>query len=116
MKEFIWTNLDSKFHQQIPVWFQALLENKGDRVVGVGISTGGRVDSESGEILFATQILNGWSGVALRKYVQNNLGLPCYVENDGNCAALAELHFGKHSLDSFVMFHFGTGIGWYAML
>ena len=92
-------------------FFQDLLDHKGDRVVGVGVSTGGRVNSESGEILFATKILNGWSGVALRTYVQKNLGLPCYVENDGNCAALAELHFGSHNVDSFVMFHFGTGIG-----
>ena len=71
--------------------FQDLLENKRDLVVGVGVSTGGRVNSETGEILFATKVLSGWGGVALKTRLQEQLGLPCYVENDGNCAALAEV-------------------------
>ncbi|XP_063718449.1 bifunctional UDP-N-acetylglucosamine 2-epimerase/N-acetylmannosamine kinase-like isoform X1 [Symsagittifera roscoffensis] len=88
-----------------------LLENKRDLVVGVGVSTGGRVNSETGEILFATKVLSGWGGVALKTRLQEQLGLPCYVENDGNCAALAEVHFGLHKMEDMVVLHFGTGIG-----
>ena len=71
-------------------------------MAGVGVSTGGRVNSETGEILFATKVLSGWRGTPLKTRLQEELGLPCYVENDGNCAALAELHFGQNKVEDMV--------------
>ena len=87
------------------------MEKRRDSVAGVGVSTGGRVNTETGEILYATKTLNGWSGVGLKTRLQEALGLPCCVENDGNCAALAEMHFGVRHLEDLVLLHFGTGIG-----
>jgi len=85
---------------------------QGYRVQGIGISTGGRVDFERGEVLAATALLPDWQRVPLRDLAVAHLGLPTWVDNDGNCAALGELWFGagqdcRHFLSVVV----GTGIG-----
>ena len=79
---------------------------------GVAISTAGVVNSETGEILFANDNIPDYTGINLKKRVENEFGLPCEVENDVNAAALGEFAYGsgknyKHILCLTV----GTGIG-----
>lgn len=78
----------------------------------VGISTAGKVDSASGEIIFASENLPGYSGTKLSKKIKNNTGLECFVENDVNSAALAESWRGAgKELSTFVCLTLGTGVG-----
>jgi glucokinase len=78
----------------------------------IGISTGGDVNFAQGRIAYATPLLPGWAGLNLRQIFEREFGLPTYIDNDGNCSALAEVVFGaaqgcSHALTLIV----GTGIG-----
>jgi len=81
------------------------------QVAGIGIGAPGAVDFSSGTVIYAPN-MEGWKDVPLKKDLEKALGVPVFVENDGNIAALgvhvAELK-GKprHLVGIFV----GTGIG-----
>uniref|UniRef100_A0A4X2L026 Glucosamine (UDP-N-acetyl)-2-epimerase/N-acetylmannosamine kinase n=1 Tax=Vombatus ursinus TaxID=29139 RepID=A0A4X2L026_VOMUR len=82
------------------------------RILGVGISTGGRVNPREGIVLHSTKLIQEWSSVDLRTPISDTLHLPVWVDNDGNCAALAERKFGQgKGLENFVTLITGTGIG-----
>src|SRR6516162_6426574 len=81
------------------------------QIAGVGLGAPGAVDYESGTVIFAPN-LEGWKEVPLKKDLEKLLGVPVFVENDCNIAALgvyvAEL---KSKPRSMVGIFIGTGIG-----
>lgn len=78
----------------------------------IGISTAGQVDSEKGEIIFATDNLPGYTGAKLSEKIFKKTGLNTYVENDVNAAALGEMWKGSAvGRKTFVCITLGTGIG-----
>ncbi|NXD05374.1 GLCNE kinase, partial [Certhia familiaris] len=78
----------------------------------LGISTGGRVNPREGIVLHSTKLIQEWSSVDLRTPISDALHLPVWVDNDGNCAALAERKFGHgKGIENFVTLITGTGIG-----
>lgn len=82
------------------------------RVLGVGISTGGRVNSKEGLVMHSTKAIEGWSEIDLRTPIETTLHLPVWVDNDGNCAALGERKYGKgKGVKDFITIATGTGIG-----
>ncbi|XP_029949111.1 bifunctional UDP-N-acetylglucosamine 2-epimerase/N-acetylmannosamine kinase isoform X2 [Salarias fasciatus] len=82
------------------------------RILGVGVSTGGRVNPQAGVVLHSTNLIQEWSSVDLRTPISDALHLPVWVDNDGNCAALAERKFGHgKGVENFVTVITGTGIG-----
>ncbi|XP_033098876.1 bifunctional UDP-N-acetylglucosamine 2-epimerase/N-acetylmannosamine kinase-like isoform X2 [Anneissia japonica] len=82
------------------------------RVLGVGISTGGRVNPRSGIVMHSTKALDGWDEIDLRSPISAKLHLPVWVDNDGNCAALGERKFGHgKNVEDFITIATGTGIG-----
>lgn len=83
-----------------------------DRVHAIGLGTGGQVDPQTGGILFANENIPAWTDIPTRDRLQHGLALPAAVDNDANCAALAEATFGAgngHSITLCVTV--GTGIG-----
>lgn len=81
-------------------------------VAGIGISTGGRVDWENGVVLDSTALLSGWENVPVRRYLEQEFGVPVRIDNDGHCSALAIKEYvnswrGKTILSLTI----GTGIG-----
>ncbi|XP_041640775.1 bifunctional UDP-N-acetylglucosamine 2-epimerase/N-acetylmannosamine kinase isoform X1 [Cheilinus undulatus] len=82
------------------------------RLLGVGVSTGGRVNPQEGVVLHSTKLIQEWSSVDLRTPISEALRLPVWVDNDGNCAALAEKKFGHgKGVENFVTVITGTGVG-----
>ncbi|XP_035280797.1 bifunctional UDP-N-acetylglucosamine 2-epimerase/N-acetylmannosamine kinase-like isoform X1 [Anguilla anguilla] len=82
------------------------------RILGVGVSTGGRVNPQEGVIIDSTKLIKEWSGIDIRTPISDALHLPVWVDNDGNCAALAERKFGHgRGVEDFVTIITGTGIG-----
>lgn len=83
---------------------------KKENVSAVGIGSPGIVDSERGVVIRWSNFQ--WENVPLSEYVRSGLGLPVFVTNDANAAALGEAKFGsgKGFRDS-VMLTLGTGIG-----
>ena len=63
------------------------------QIVGVGVGTPGPLDLKKGVIVRSAN-LPGWQDVPVRAYVQEKLGLPVVLENDGNAAAYGEYWAG----------------------
>lgn len=77
---------------------------------GIGIGFPGIVDVEKGIVTSAPNFAN-WKKVEVRKTI-TKYGLPVFIDNDANCAALGELYFGRgRKLSNFVMVTLGTGVG-----
>ncbi|VQG34677.1 transcriptional regulator [Streptococcus pneumoniae] len=79
---------------------------------GVGISTAGVVNANTGEIIYAGYTIPGYIGVNFTAEIEKRFGLYTFVENDVNCAALGELWKGQaKDKKNVVMVTIGTGIG-----
>jgi len=69
------------------------------------------VDIEQG-IVYDVQYIPSWKEVPLKQWLTEKYSLPVYVNNDANCFALGEYHFGKgKGTDSMIGLTLGTGIG-----
>jgi len=97
---------------------QRILDGIGDMldeakggVAGIGIGSPGPLDSRRGIILESCNI-PGWHNIKLKAIVEKRFGLPCKVENDANCAALAEHWVGAgRGVRNMLHYTLGTGIG-----
>lgn len=69
---------------------------------GICISTAGMVDCEKGKITYAAPLIPNYTGTEIKKTLEDLYGIPCEVENDVNCAGLAE-HFAGASKGSSIL-------------
>ena len=84
----------------------------GQETAGICISTAGMVDTERGEILYAAPLIPRYAGICFKETFEKRFGIPCEVENDVNCAGLAEYISGAgRGCDPLLMLTVGTGIG-----
>jgi glucokinase len=80
-------------------------------IAGVGVSAPGPLDSETGTVI-AIPTLPRWDDFPLRRTLEETLGLPVVLENDGIAAADGEWKFGAaRGLRHFVYVTVSTGIG-----
>lgn len=79
---------------------------------GICISTAGMVDCEKGMITHASPLIPNYTGTRIKEILERDFCLSCEVENDVNCAGLAEYYAGasKGSRISLCL-TIGTGIG-----
>ncbi|RCK76841.1 MAG: putative sugar kinase [Anaerolineae bacterium] len=86
---------------------------EGWQLVGVGLSSTLDVDPQSGCFLpphFAH--LERWQGYPIAQYLQDAIGLPVLVENDGPMSAWGEyLRGAGRGYESLVMVTLGSGVG-----
>lgn len=79
---------------------------------GICVSTAGMVDVEKGEIFYSAPLIPGYAGTKIKDSMEAEFGLPCEVENDVNCAGLAEAVSGAAvGAQSALCLTVGTGIG-----
>lgn len=85
----------------------------GAEIAGICISTAGMVDEKEGVILHAApHLIPDYTGMRVKELVEKRFGLPCEVENDVNCAGLAEAVFGaSREAGISLCLTIGTGIG-----
>ncbi|NLD49090.1 MAG: ROK family protein, partial [Clostridiaceae bacterium] len=81
-----------------------------DQVAHIGVGSPGTPDCENGVLVYNNNL--NFRNVPIREELQKYINLPVYLDNDANCAALAEGVAGaakgvKHS----VTITLGTGIG-----
>lgn len=79
---------------------------------GICISTAGIVDTKKGEIRYSAPLIPDYTGINFKRELENRFGIPCEVENDVNCAGLAEAVSGAaKGCRAALMLTIGTGIG-----
>ena len=77
----------------------------------VGVAVPGHVAIEAGRVITAGN-LSGWSDVPLRDILVRKLGVPVWVDQDANAAALGERwRGGAKEMHNFVFLALGTGVG-----
>lgn len=80
-------------------------------VSAIGVGFGGPFDTKTGRAVRSHQI-SGWDDFPLRRWFERKFKLPVFVENDQNCAALAEATLGAgKGLRRVFYVTVGTGIG-----
>ncbi len=80
-------------------------------VSGVAISFPGFIDYKTGYVAFggALKVMNETN---IKELLENHVSLSVEIENDANCAALAEKFYGNaKDCDDFICMTIGTGIG-----
>ena len=79
-------------------------------IVGAGAGAPGPLDRRKGVIFVAPNL--GWVNFPLRERIQQALNIPVAIENDANCAVLAECWIGAARTGKYVIgLTLGTGIG-----
>jgi len=81
-----------------------------EQVASCGIGAPGAFDTETGDIILAVNL--NWENVPLVSTLRSALGIPVYLGNDADCAALGEVVGGAaKDYDNALMITIGTGIG-----
>lgn len=83
---------------------------EGKKIEGIGVSVPGRIDAESGHLVFAPNL--GWPEVDVCGPLREATGLHVEVENAANACVLAALWFGEmQHCGNFVVVTVSEGIG-----
>jgi len=79
-------------------------------ITAIGIGTPGMIDNK-GKVLNAPN-LKGWNNFPLKNNLEKEFSSKIYIENDANCAAIAELIQGVgQKYSNFIYLTISTGIG-----
>lgn len=90
----------------------AMVTNAPGPVVGIGVGSAGQIDPVTGICLFANENLPGWTGMPIKSRLEAATGLPVFVGNDANVAALGEQQYGAGvGVANMVCVTLGTGVG-----
>lgn len=82
-----------------------------DSIVAIGIGVPSVVDVING-IVYDVQYIPSWVQVPLKRLLEQKYHIPAFVNNDANCFAVGEYHFGKgNGFDSVIGLTLGTGLG-----
>jgi glucokinase len=80
-------------------------------VEAIGIGVPGMVDAATG-MVYDVQHIPSWKEVNLKALMEQRYGVPVRLNNDANCFALGELHFGSgKGTSSLIGLTIGTGLG-----
>jgi glucokinase len=81
----------------------------GVHAIGIGVPS--VVDMEKG-IVYIAHNLPTWRSVPVKRILERRFGVPTFVNNDANCFALGELHFGiGRGYRNLIGLIVGTGLG-----
>jgi glucokinase len=90
------------------IWESGRVDRNSVDYIGVGVP--GIVDYRTGLLKFAAGLK--LKNINVKGELEERLNKPVFVDNDVNCATLAELHYGAGRVFSdFVCIFVGTGIG-----
>jgi glucokinase len=90
--------------------FHEVADKAGEPVAGVGVGVPSQIDFATGTVLRSVNI--PLTGVPLRDELERRFGVPVFVDNDANCAALAEAQLVDDApAMHLVMLTLGTGVG-----
>lgn len=80
-------------------------------IAGVGVGAPGPIDSGAG-VVSTPPNLPGWKDVPLGRIIQERTGVPAFLANDGNAAAMGEFAYGAgRETTHMVYITVSTGVG-----
>lgn len=98
-----------KVISQIEICINELLKGNDKPLMGIGIGSPGIV--HNGIVKYPPNFKN-WKEEDLKKHFSKKYKMQAEVDNDANCAGLAELRFGHgKKINDFIFLTLGTGIG-----
>ncbi|MDI3311540.1 MAG: ROK family protein [Thermoanaerobacterium sp.] len=81
-------------------------------IEGIGIGSAGRINFNTGEVIYATDNLPGWTGINLKEIISQKYKTKTIVENDVNAAIIGENWVGSaKNYRDILMITLGTGVG-----
>jgi len=87
------------------------LKEQFPNIQSVGCGVPGFVDFPTGTIHNLTNV-PGWQDIGLKYALEQRTQLPCAVENDANCMAIAEWKLGAgQGIEHLICLTLGTGVG-----
>ncbi len=101
------TEIEKGKNHFIQILIEAIEEVKERKIKGIGIGCPGPCNYPEGKIINPPNLKPLW-GVNLKKILENKFRVKVKMENDANCAALAEVNRKEKN---FVVITLGTGIG-----
>lgn len=88
-----------------------LYDMTAEDFLGIGMGSPGAVNRERGTV-FGAYNLNWKKTIEIKKVIESEMGLPFFIDNDANVAALGEKWQGAGADDDNVVFvTLGTGVG-----
>ena len=97
--------------ERMKAYIRRVMPRDGSQVMGIGISSPGPLNPLTGTII-APPNLPGWLNVPLGDIIGGEFGLPVYIGNDANVAALAEASRGAaQGCRHVVYITVSTGVG-----
>ena len=90
---------------------EALNKTHLHSVAAIGIGFGGPVDHTTGKIITSYQV-EGWGNFVLQDWLEKETGIPVWIDNDANIAALGEsLHGAGRNFREVFYITMGSGVG-----
>lgn len=91
---------------------EAKLKEYEGQYDAIGISTAGQVDFINGVIHDGVGNIPNYNHSDLKGTFEKEFNVPVAVDNDVNCAAIGEAHFGAaQGVSDFLCLTYGTGVG-----
>lgn len=82
----------------------------GESVSAVGVAAAGFIDAKQAVVVYSPNL--SWRNEPLKANLEQDLGVPVFIENDANAAGWAEYRFGAgRGSHHMVMLTIGTGVG-----
>jgi len=101
----------TKILKNIISGIQTLLKNNPKlKLAGIGVGSPGFI--QNGKVISGAWNFKNWNGTNIKQYLEKNLNLPVFVDNDVTCVALGEAYFGAgKNKDRVLCAALGTGLG-----
>ena len=91
---------------------EQFLAERPEKVLGVGVSATGQIDTKRVYVAGTCGNVNGWRYTEIGKHVTERLHLPCSANNDANCMCLGEAWIGAaKGYTDVIGITLGTGVG-----
>jgi len=87
-----------------------LIAGAGSLILGIGIGAPGLLDADQGIVRTAVNL--DWQDLPLGSILAKRYGVPVFIANDSQVAALGEFTFGQHNgVENLAVLKVGRGVG-----
>src|SRR5262245_6240733 len=87
-------NPTGSFEEVLQQLFDLINKFTDGNISAIGIGVPGLADAKR-EIIYDVLNIPSWKEVPLKKLIEGRFHLPAFADNDANCFALGEFHYGK---------------------